>query len=280
MQPTTDHFQTSDNLNIHTVHWATPDTPKAIVIIVHGFGEHIGRYQHVAEHLVANDYAVYGLDHRAHGKSEGEPRAYFNSFDDPVNDLSTYFDQIKAKHPHHKVFMLGHSMGSLITLLFTLKRQRELAGVISSGTPINLDEQISPMLARIAQFIGRFLPKMPAVKLDAKLLSHDPQVVLDYTQDPLVYQGATRIHMADEMMKEGQRVREEIIQLRIPMLVLHGGADGICPPSGSQTLFDKVGSPDKGLKIYENLYHEILNEPEKEQILADIITWLNDRVSR
>lgn len=279
MQPTTDTFQTSDNITIHTAYWATSDTPKAIVIIVHGIGEHIGRYQHVAEHLIAHDYAVYGLDHRTHGKSGGEPRAYFDNFEQPVADLSIYFDQIKAKHPHHKIFMLGHSMGSLITLLFTLNRQMELAGVISSGTPLNIDELASLMLTRIAKLLQRIAPKLPMIKLDAKKLSHDPEVVADYRNDPLVYQGSTRVHMATEILTQGQQVREAIFQLRVPLLVLHGEADEICPPSGSQTLFDRAGSPDKALKLYPDLYHEILNEPEKEQMLAEIVTWLNDHVS-
>ncbi len=279
MQETTSTFQTPDGFTIHTSRWSPPNAPKAIVMLIHGIGEHLGRYQHVAKYLVEHGYEVYGLDHRTHGKSSGETRAFFDNFEQPVRDLEIFFDQIKAEHSAKKIFILGHSMGSLITLLFTLKHQAELAGIISSGTPLNVDETVSPMLFRVGKLLQRFVPKMHFGKIAPEILSHDPKVIEAYRTDPLVFQRPARIHMAAEILENGRRVREEVIHLRLPLLVLHGAADELCPPSGSQSLFDRAGSPDKALKFYPKLYHEILNEPERNQVLNDIVEWLNARTS-
>src|SRR5690349_10513651 len=145
MQHNTGSFKTADGLNIHTESWLPDGESRAVVLISHGVGEHIGRYAHVAVRLVADGYAVYGLDHRGHGKSGGL-RSYYDDLNDPVNDLKIYFDQIKTAQSGKKIFLYGHSLGSLIALLYTLRYQSELAGLISSSTPLEVESSQPKLL--------------------------------------------------------------------------------------------------------------------------------------
>lgn len=277
MQHTTDTFQTTDGLNLHTVRWHPEGSPKAIVLIVHGIAEHSGRYQHVAEFLVNRGYAVHSLDHRGHGKSEGT-RVYFDTFEQPVNDLERYFDGIYRYDSEHKIYLYGHSMGSLISLLFLLRRQVDAAGFISTGTPLTVDQQAPAVLRQMGGILNRLVPRLHLIPLNAGGVSRDPDVVAAYSHDPLVYHRAVRAGMAFGIARSSQTARERLNTLRLPMLILHGGADPLTPPSGSQYLFDNAGSPDKTLKIYPGLYHEVHNEPEKTGVLSDIAAWLDDHV--
>jgi len=279
MNETQQTLQTPDNFTLHTVSWMPEEgIPKAIILLVHGIAEHIGRYQHLASYFVDKGYGVYGIDHRSHGKSSGETRAYFDDFVQSVDDLELFFNQITATHPNHKIYVYGHSMGSLISLMLTLRRQAEIAGLISTGTPINVDELASPLLYRVGKLLQRIAPKMSFGKIAPELLSHDPDVINHYKNDPLNFVRPARIHMIAEIIDRSREVRKELMRLRLPLLLLHGEADQICPPSGSQFIFEKAGSPDKTLKFYPNLYHEIHNEPEKDAVFSDILEWLNHRI--
>jgi alpha-beta hydrolase superfamily lysophospholipase len=278
MQHATHTFQSSDRLNIHTESWLPDGEPKAIVLIVHGYGEHIGRYAHVAERLVQHGYAVYGLDHRGHGKSEGL-RAHFDHFDQPVNDLKQYFDQIKAQHPGQKIFLWAHSMGSLIGLAFALRYQDQLAGMVLSGTAVNGDEtQPAPLIA-VGKLLSNVIPKVALIPaLPAAALSHDAAIVTGYDSDPLNYRGAWRVRMGSLLIEAGRQLRARASELRLPLLILHGGDDQLVPKSGSEYMYERAGSSDKTLKIYPGLYHEVHNELEKETVLADAVNWLDQHV--
>lgn len=275
MRETTGTFQTTDQQTIHTISWLPDDTqtPRAVVIVVHGIGEHSGRYQHVAEYLTAQGFAVYSLDHRGHGRSTGE-RMFFDSFADPVNDLKQYVDRVQAENRDLPIFMYGHSMGSLISLLFALQYQFDLRGLISSGTPINVDEGAPPWLVKVGTFLNKYVPRLPFGGLDAKTLSHDEKVVKAYLDDPYVTYARVKLGMAIKFSTEGAYVRQNIHTLRLPLLILHGEKDSIAPKSGSEFIFQHAGSPDKTLKIYPNLFHEIHNEPEQTEVLKDISDWL------
>jgi len=274
MQETFDSFQTSDGLKIHTVAWLPDSTPKAVVLVVHGIAEHSGRYRHVGEFLANRGYAVYALDHRGHGKSEGV-RVYFDSFDQLAGDLERYFERVRTAHPALPMYILGHSMGSLITLLFTLRHQGELAGMISSGTPISLDQSLPVPLIALSGFVRNLAPKLALIALDVKAISTDPAVVAAQKADPLCYHGLMPIGTITAMVETGRKVREQVNTLRLPLLILHGQADKLTPPPGSQFIMDKAGSPDKTLKFYPGMYHEIVNEVDKATVLNDIATWLD-----
>jgi alpha-beta hydrolase superfamily lysophospholipase len=272
----TSSFTTLDNLKIHTVNWLPPNKPSAGVVLVHGYGEHIGRYTHVAEALVNGGYAVFGLDHRGHGKSAGL-QAYFENIEQPVKDLAQYFEQIQQQHPGMKLFMLGHSMGSLLALAFALKYPTELTGLLLSGCAVNGDETVpSPILA-LANILKNIIPTTPLIPgLPPTELSTDTAVVAAYQQDPLVYTGAWRVGMGALLINTGKILREQANQLALPLLVLHGAEDKITPVSGSKLIYERAASTDKTLKLYPGMRHEIMNEREKERVLTDILAWLNN----
>jgi alpha-beta hydrolase superfamily lysophospholipase len=275
MRHATSSFQTADGLTIHTESWLPDDEPKAVVLVVHGYAEHIGRYLHVAEWLVQNGYAAFGLDHRGHGKSQGL-RAHFDTFDQPVNDLKQYFDQIKAEHPGKRLFLWAHSMGSLIGLAFALRYQDQFAGMVVTGTAVNGDETQPPALIAVGRILSKLVPKAPLIPpLPATVLSHDPAVVAAYDSDPLNYRGSFRPRLGSLLIEAGQQIRARAAELRLPLLFLHGGEDPLVPKSGSEFMYAHAGSPDKTLTIYPGLYHEIHNELEKGMVLSDAVNWLN-----
>lgn len=275
MQHETGSFQSTDGITIYTESWLPDATPKAIIVLVHGLAEHIGRYQHVAEAFVGQEYAVYGLDHRTHGRSGGEPRVYITDFGQVVADLKQYMDTIRAQHPQTKIFIYGHSMGSFISTRYVLQHPADLAGFISSGSPLLIDTTISPIITQVANLLNRLLPRLPFVKLDLESISRDPEVVAAYQADPLVHAQPVRIRMAVGYNNMIGPVRDQLSQIQIPLLILHGGDDKTSPVSGSELLYEKASSTDKTLKIYPGLYHEIHNEPEKTTVLNDIQQWLD-----
>ncbi|HLU10759.1 MAG TPA: lysophospholipase [Oceanobacillus sp.] len=273
------YFMSSDGLKIMTEHWL-PKEYKAIVVVVHGYGEHSGRYRHVIRALTDAGYAVFTLDHRGHGQSEGL-RAYFDSFDQPVNDLRDYINNIREDHDEERLFILGHSMGALITLAYTLRYPEGLAGIIVSAPPVNADANVSPALVRLGNILTKIIPKQPFVKLvPLETLSRDPDVIRAFEKDPLTYKGNMRVRMGTALNDTAKWVRERLEELKLPMLVLYGEDDKLVNPSGSQLLYEKAASADKTLKSYPELRHEILNEPEREIVIADIIAWLDARAEK
>lgn len=276
MKHSTGTIQTADGLNLYTEAWLPEGNPRAAVLIVHGIAEHIGRYRHVAEYLAGHGYAVYGIDHRTHGKSEGEPRVYIKDFNRPVDDLKRYLDTIKANHPDKPVFIYGHSMGSLIATLFVLRYQDQLAGFVSSGSPLTLDSMFSRAVLVTGRLLNRVVPTLPMVKLNLDSISRDPAVVKAYVTDPLVHAGRMRVGMAANGNDLIEPLRQRLTEITLPLFIIHGGEDRTTPVSGSQLLYERASSADKTLEIFPGLYHEVHNEPEKEMVLADIVGWLSD----
>lgn len=274
--PTNNCF-TADGLTLYT-EAAMPDgDPRAVVLVVHGYGEHSGRYQHVIARLVSSGYAAYALDHRGHGRSEGE-RAYCETMDQFVDDLKVYFDQIRAAQPGKQIFVLGHSMGGLISLAFTERYQREIAGLIISGAPVIADANVSPALILVGKVLDRIAPKLHLLDTGKPgILSSDPQVDIDWENDPLTNKKPMRVRLGVELNRMAGEVRKHLGDLQLPMLILCGVDDQLVNPAGSQLAYERVASVDKTLKRYAGMRHEILNEVDKEIVLSDIVDWLNQR---
>lgn len=275
MRHETSFLKTSDNLTLFTQAWTPDSKPRAIVLIVHGYGEHSTRYTHVADAFVKANYAVYTLDHRGHGKSEGL-QAYFASLDDAVRDLRTYFETIQRQHPGQKIFIYGHSMGSIISLAFTLKYQKDIAGLIITGTAITGDETIPPLLITIGEFLQRFIPTVPLLPaLGLEELASDQSVGEVYGKDPLVYRGAWRIGMGIGLIVAGRELQTQIQNLTLPLLIMHGEEDKITPISGSHMVRDKAQSTDKTFKSFPKMRHEIHNDHSKGEVIDTMIQWLD-----
>jgi len=270
----TESFKTADGVNIHTEAWLPDGDPKAVVLLVHGLAEYAGRYAHVAERLNAAGYALYGIDHRGHGHSDGL-RAYFEDFNQPVDDLTHYFESIKKANLGKKIFIYGHSLGTLIALTFILGHQKELAGAIISGTPLEVEAYQPKFLVQAGNLLNTILPKMAVTPLPSAGLSHDPAVVQKYDNDPLVHRGNVRVRMGYHIVHISRAIKARLSDLTLPLLIVHGVDDPICPNLGSITLHTGAGSSDKKLKLYDNMLHEIHNEIEQQKVFDDYIAWLD-----
>jgi alpha-beta hydrolase superfamily lysophospholipase len=246
-----------------------------VVVIVHGYGEHSSRYVHVAEELTRNGYAVSTFDLRGHGQSQGDPRTFVRSFDEHLDDLESFLSRVSRQRPGCPVFLFGHSMGGTISTLFAIVRQPGIRGLLLSGASLKLSDKYPPSLLRLAKILSLVLPKMRLLKLDAGAVSRDPEVVRDYETDPLVYRGGIPARTGAELNRAMERIRQGMETLRVPLLIMHGTADLLADPEGSRQLYDRAESGDKVLRLYEGLYHEILNEPERAQVLTDMVEWLD-----
>ena len=267
-------FKEPKGLSLFYQYWLPDQSPKAVLMIVHGLAEHSGRYTNLVNYFVPKGYAVCGFDYRGHGKSEGL-RCYVDRFSDYVSDVKTFFEKVHKEHSNLKIFLVGHSMGATIAVAYAVKYQRDLAGLIISGVGLKPGASISPALKAVARLISAVSPKMGLTVLDASAISRDKAVVDAYVNDPLVYRGKIRARLGAEMINTIDKLPSLIPQISLPIIIMHGTEDRLCNPEGSQILYDKVGSVDKTLKLYKGLYHEIFNEPEHEKVMADVEAWLS-----
>ncbi len=256
--------------------WLPPGDPKAVLLVVHGLGEHSGRYGNVVNYFVPRGYAVYALDHYGHGQSDGL-REYVERFSDYTEPLKRFFDKVTGWQAGRRIFLMGHSLGGLISANYLLHYQAGLAGAVLSAPAVKLPP-LSPALLVIGRVLSRVAPKMGVLALDAKGVSRDPEVVRAYVNDPLVFSGKTTARLGAETIDAMQRVQAGAGAITLPLLILQGGADKLVSPEGAQELYQAAGSKDKTLKVYPGLYHEIYNEPEHEQVLHDVETWLEARL--
>ena len=252
-------YESDDGLRLFEQEWSPEGTPKAGVVIVHGYGEHTGRYVHVAEELTRNGYAVSTFDLRGHGRSQGDPRTFVRSFDEHLDDLERFLSRVRERHSGRPLFLFGHSMGGTIATLFAIARQPEIRGLLLSGASLKLSDNYSPSLITLAKIISLVLPKLRLIKLDASAVSRDAEVVREYVTDPLVYHGGIPARTGAEMNRAMERIRQRMETLEEPLLIMHGTCDLLADPEGSRQLYDRAESDDKDLRLYEGLYHEILN---------------------
>ncbi len=269
-------FQINDKIQLNTKLWSPKKNIKAVIIIVHGLAEHIGRYNHVGDFFSSSGYAVEGYDLRGHGNSDGK-KVYMDSIFEHVSDLKKFVAHIKIKYPEKKVFILGHSMGGEIACLFSIKYQTEISGLVLSGAVIKISDDISPLLQKLSGFIAAILPSLPTTKIDSSGISQDKKIVELYNNDPLVYRGGTLARTGSEIINGTKHINKNMKQIISPILILHGTSDRLADPKGSSKLYDGISSDDKTIKLYENYYHEILNEPDKEKVMHDILEWITKR---
>ena len=246
-----------------------------MIVLVHGASEHSGRYQHVAQSLTDAGYPVYALDHRGHGRSDGA-RALIDRLADAVADVDTLVDQAADEHPGRAIVMLGHSMGGTLALSYTIRHQDKLAGLILSGPLAALDAAPTP-LRLVGRLLSAVAPALPLIAIDSSQVSRDPAVVRDYIADPLNHHGKLPARTVDELARAIDDFPQAVTTITIPTLVLYGTDDGLAPPSGARMVGERIGAADVTVIPYEGLFHEILNEPERESVLTDIRGWLAER---
>lgn len=267
---------TDDGVRLFQRSWLL--APKAAVIIVHGYAEHSGRYEQVATHLAEKGYGIYAFDLRGHGRSEGK-RAYVRSVDEHVTDLERFVAHVREQVSGQPLFLLGHSMGGTIVAAYLVSRDVDLDGAILSAAALRSARGLARIPQGLISFVGRVAPKLPFAKLSSDKISRDEAVVRAYDNDPLVFRGMMPAGTAAAMIRAMRDIEARPETITLPLLLLHGSADEITKPEGSQELYERAGSTDKTLKLYDGLYHEVLNEPERQRVLDDIVSWLNAHVN-
>lgn len=270
------HFDSRDGTRLFERWWRPDGEARCVIALVHGYAEHSGRYEHVGSWFAERHIAVEALDLRGHGQSDGE-RAIVRSFNEYLGDVSSFLKRVKERNGVLPVFLLGHSMGGGITALFVLTRKPDVAGVILSG-PALTSSRGRRVMGRVLAPVARFAPKLTLNKLAADTVSRDPAVVAAYDSDPLNYRGGFKLGLAAAGGRASTRITRDMEAFNLPLLVIHGSGDTLVPVDGSEELLRRAASSDRTLKIYDGLYHEVLNEPEKEQVLGDVYDWIVARL--
>jgi acylglycerol lipase len=269
-------FQGVGGLKIFTRSWhPSAGKPRAVVVIVPGFNSHSGYYQWVADQFVSHGLAVYAIDLRGRGNSDGE-RFYVQAFADYVNDVATFITIAKSHEPGLPVFLLGHSAGGVVSCIYTLEHQAELAGLICESFA---HEVPAPDFAlAVLKGLSHVAPHAHVLKLNNEDFSRDPKVVEAMNSDPLIAHEVQPTQTVAEMVRADERLKQEFSLITIPVLILHGTADKATKPSGSQRFYDMAGSTDKTLKLYEGHFHDLLNDLDKEVVMADIQQWVDQHI--
>jgi alpha-beta hydrolase superfamily lysophospholipase len=278
MQHTEFNWRTDDGLQLFAQAWQPDEEPRAAIALVHGLGEHSGRYTHVASALTAAGYALVAFDHRGHGRSEGQ-RGHSPSWETLLDDIDTLLRETASRFPGRPVFLYGHSFGGNLVLNYILRRKPQLAGAIVTAPILRTAFQPPAWKIKLGETLYNLWPAFSlSNELDPKGLSHDPQVASTYVNDPLVHNRISA-RLALDMLRNGEWAIAHAGELSLPLLLMHGAGDPVCSPQASQEFAQRAPREACTFKPWDNLYHEIHNEPEQDQVFDTIIQWLNGRLT-
>jgi acylglycerol lipase len=261
-------------LTLHGRAWLPEGTPKGVIALAHGLGEHSGRYAALAAELTRHGYAVYAVDHRGHGRSGGG-RANIDRFAHVVSDFSTFAGRAGKQHPDAPVYLLGHSMGGAIAFAAALRLQAALHGLILSAPALAAGDAGGGSRIALARVLSAIAPGTGALRIDPTAVSRDPAVVQAYESDALVFHGKIPARTVVELLDAMAGFPAQAPRLSLPILVLHGSADKLVPLAAAKPIYQAIGSKDRTLRFYEGLYHEVFNEPERARVIADLVDWLD-----
>jgi len=267
-------FEGVGGLKIFMRSWRPAGTSRAVVAICHGFNSHSGYYLWVAEQLAAAGFAVYALDLRGRGKSDGE-RYFVEKFDYYLDDVDRLIGIARSREPGMKVFLLGHSAGGVISCVYTLEHQKELAGLICESFAFQVP---APDFAlAVLKGLSHLAPHAHVLKLDTNGFSRDPKVIATMLSDPLLAHEVQPTLTVAEMVRADERLKREFSLFTLPLLIIHGTADKVTVPAGSKLFHQKASSSDKTLKLYDGYVHDPLSDIGKEVVMEDIKGWITAR---
>jgi len=279
------YMMNKDGLYIYIRKWVVKN-PRAVVFISHGYGEHIGRYEHIATALNEYGYSVFGIDHQGNGQSEGDG-GFVSSFSDYTSDFIEFVRFIQQKYLLNyqmPSFLLGHSMGGVIAIQVARESEKKensiwpWSGIILSAPAIVPDPKTAtPFMITLANTLSRFLPKLRPTFLDSKAVSRIESVIDSYEYDPLVFHGGISINFGAEYLKTVNDIKKNIKNIHFPFIILQGSADRLCVPSGAEYFFQETSSEDKTIKRYEGAYHELFNDLCQKEVFSDVFRWMDSR---
>lgn len=268
----TDH----QGLKFYARGWEPDTSPKALVALVHGHGEHIGRFAHVAEAFARAGYVLMGVDLRGHGRSEGV-RGHTPSIEAYMQDIDLLLEHVRARYPGLPTFLYGHSLGAILVLNYGIQRRPDLKGVIATSAGLHTSVEQQPAKVMMARVLGGLAPTVLLHSgLDTALLSHDPEIERAYLNDPLVHDKMS-LGFGKAMLAAAKWALEHAPEFPLPVLLMHGAQDGIAFPSSSREFAAAAG--DKAtLVLWEGMYHEIHNEPGKDEVIQTAIAWMDKQL--
>ncbi|RMG79156.1 MAG: alpha/beta hydrolase [Bacteroidetes bacterium] len=259
-----------EGFKVYGKEWSVK-SPKAVICLVHGLGEHCNRYNHFAEFFNQNNIGVLAFDLPGHGRTENKPG--HGSLDMFLAEVAQLLAEAKQRYPNVPVFLYGHSMGGNIVLNYTLRRNPVINGVIASGPWIRLPKPPPFLIVFLGRLLSKITPQLVlATELDGTKVSRDPEVVKAYLNDPLVHAKASAL-MGATMMDAAKWLDNYSGKMPVPTLIMHGDADELTSVEGSRAFAARV-SGDVTMKVWPGLYHEIHNEPEKQQVFEYTLNWI------
>jgi alpha-beta hydrolase superfamily lysophospholipase len=270
-------LQSTDGLRLYAQEWAPDGEVTGLICLVHGLGEHSGRYAHMAEYFSSNGFAMISIDLRGHGKSAGQ-RGHSPSLEVMNDDFSLFLETARERFPNQHLFLYGHSLGGNLVLNYTIRSTPSIKALISSGPLLRPAFEPPAWKITVGRLLYSLLPTLAmSNELDRDALSKDPKVVEAYNADPLVHDRISS-RLAIDMLDTGLWLLENAKLLRIPTLIVHGSGDRICSATASQEFAQKAGEICT-LKLFDGLFHEIHNEPEKETVFAHVLSWIHKQLA-
>lgn len=268
-------YRTPDNLDLFVQSWEPQDKPKAVICLVHGLGEHSGRYAHLAEYLTGKGFAFTTFDLRGHGKSQGK-MGHTSSYKALLDDIRVFLDKTSNQFPGLTQFLYGHSLGGNLVMNYALRRKPRIKGIIVTSPWLRLSFELPAIKIAMGKIMNKIWPSFTqSSELDIKALSRDPEVIKIYENDPLVHDRiSARLFIS--AYEAGLWALEHANELELPLLLMHGSADEINSPAASND-FAKKKKENVTFKMWEGFYHELHNEPQKQEVFSFLLSWLERR---
>lgn len=271
------YFKLEDGTEIY-VESDIVENPVANLIINHGFAEHSSRYDYVAQEFNKKNISVYRYDLRGHGRTRTE-KGHIDNFFEFAEDLDELVDHIRLKSGSVPLFMLGHSMGGFITCLYGILYRDKLSGQIFSGAGVLKANQVKGIKGWLLKIISKISPRARIKNVLTDDICSDREVVDDYMEDPMILTHASSSLLHEFQIKGVDYIRENISEYEYPCFITHGEKDNIIPKDASVFLYNNISSKDKEIKIYDDLYHEILNEKNRDEVINDMSNWIYDKLN-
>jgi alpha-beta hydrolase superfamily lysophospholipase len=266
-----ERFEGDSGLRIFFREWTPVVKVRGVVVIVPGFNAHSGYYQWTADQLTADGLAVYAIDLRGRGASDGD-RFFVQTFADYVSDVTQLMAIAKSRHAGVPVFLLGHSAGGVVACLYALEHQAELKGLICESFAHELP---APGFALAAiKGLSHLAPHASVLRLRNEDFSRDPDIVRAMNEDPLIAHETQPTQTLAALVRADEALKAGFSDITLPVLILHGAADKAAKPSGSQHFYEMTGATDKTFKVYENGYHDPLNDVDRRRVIGDIKSWI------
>ena len=272
----TDVFRSFDGTELFERWWSPEGDARAHLALLHGYGEHCARYDHVARAMNQAGIAVHAYDQRGFGRSPGR-RAYIHDYDVLLRDLDAFMDHLQPRVGGKPLFMMGHSMGGQLLAVYAISRRPSVRGMVFSSAFLRFADNVPRPLVALSGVVGTLLPWLPVSRVSTVALSRDPAVVQAADADPLSYHGSVRARTGAQFKLAIERAQAALETIDLPVYILHGTHDALVPVRGSQELFDRVQSKDKALRIFEGGFHELWNDICREEAIGSIVDWLTGR---